>query len=151
MNVEYKSKKNHESISWKGKSVKDKTLIYMQFAFVSLQAKKLEQPTGPNIIFHQAQFNGWTNYTLPKDFHLRNDELKYYEIPYGGKRGFTTEIEQFDHHHPEQFIPVHSLGRNTEVFNALGDETLDLFKDALLSSSPRKKSKLSDKIAGKFR
>jgi len=114
------------------------------------KAKKLEQPTGPNIIFHQAQFNGWTNYTLPKDFHLRNDELKYYEIPYGGKRGFTTEIEQFDHHHPEHFIPVHSLGRNTEVFNALGDETLDLFKDALLSSSPRKKSKLSDKIAGKF-
>ena len=120
------------------------------FAFF-FQAKKLEQPTGPNVIFHQAQYNnGWANYTLPKDFHLRNDELKYYEIPYGAKRGFTTEIEQFDHHPQQHFIPVHS-GRNTEVYDALGDETLDLFKDVLLSSSPRKKSKLSEKIAGKFR
>ena len=45
-------------------------------------------------------------------------------------------------------------GRSAEVAAALGEDTLSLFPEAALSTSsgsPRKKSKLSEKIAGKLR
>ena len=39
----------------------------------------MEPPIGPNIIFSQPQiqnytFNGWANYTLPRDFQMRNGD-----------------------------------------------------------------------------
>jgi len=114
------------------------------------KARKMEPPIGPNIIFSQPQiqnytFNGWANYTLPRDFQMRNYELSYYDhtqqaeartIPYA-----STDAMQ--HNKPKKL-------NHDVVYDALGDETYELFHDAILSSSPRKKSKLSEKIAGKF-
>ena len=62
--------------------------------------------------------------------------------------GFITSISPYNDN-----FPLQGRGRSAEVAAALGEETLSLFPEALSSSSgsPRKKSKLSEKIAGKLR
>ena len=55
--------------------------------------------------------------------------------------------------HNDNFL-LQGRGRSAEVAAALGEDTLSLFPEAALSTSsasPRKKSKLSEKIAGKLR
>ena len=90
-----------------------------------MQAKKLyPEDCCPNIIFSQSQpYTQWTPYT---PYILPPAGLPDYQ----GKRGHG--------HYPD---PGHLLGH----------ETSSLFKEAFFTSSPRKKSKLSERLVEKLR
>jgi len=91
------------------------------------KAKKLyPEDVCPNIIFSQSQpYSRWTHYTLP----LPHPDHQ-------GKRGHYTEDNLYNlRQSPAQL---------------LGDETSSLFKEAFFSSSPRKKSKLSERLVEKL-
>ena len=123
----------------------------------TIQAQKLSgRDYCPNIIFNQSQlYNRWVNYTLPgpSDLQLRDQSLLYHQ----GKRGHSLETDPINidlHHHH-----LHQAPRNpvidTVALESLGDETSSLFKEAFFShnnnNSPRKKSKLSERLTQKLR
>ena len=99
----------------------------------------------PNIIFNQSQsYSRWANYTLPLA-GPRDQELIYYQQAQG-KRG---------HGHGTGLVVEDNLYTvRNPVLDSLGEETSSLFKEAFFSnpgSSPRKKSKLSERLVEKLR
>ena len=101
----------------------------------------------PNIIFNQPEVsNRWTNYTLPlaghRDLQLREQELNYFQHGQG-KRGHSLE--------PDYIKTIRNPVIDRRAQESLGDETSSLFREAFFSSSPRKKSKLSERLVEKLR
>ena len=138
--------------AYPGKVSQHKDEFYKN-VFNSIQAKKMSGRADycPNIIFNQSQvYNRWVNYTLPgpADFQLRDQGLLYHQ----GKRGHSLETDPVnrDHHHQALRNPV----IDSVALESLGDETSNLFREAFFSSnnnSPRKKSKLSERLTQKLR
>ena len=71
--------------------------------------------------------NNWTSFTLPRDYQLKNS---FYES---------------DYYHGESKRPKSHIFRrqySQEMFDALGEDTYELFHDAIHSSSHKDQTKL---------
>jgi len=107
-------------------------------------------------------YNGWPTVSLPRGFQFRppHEQESYHQ--YQGKRGHANEGDLYEYARLNQFYGYtgnpdeEKAGysypgrqeRQTDILEALGEETSNLFHEAFFqNSSPRKKSKLSVKFA----